>query len=459
MPRIDYVDGAVEPVLVRGQALVIEGFGFGAVRRTGSVRFAGPGGAEVEAPVPDSAAWSDLAIRTSVPDSAVAGPLAVVAASGLRLSAMVHVLPRVPFDPNSLSWQARSAFPRAPVGVAVAAGEFPAGATLSTTIYAVGGAEQVGGNLVPDSGVYVTHAQASGAIGSWVRQHDTADVTHNRVLPAPRVFTATAVATRYNSRFIGSVLYVIGGIDSSGQAQASVLAADVTADSVASQFVSVEPLPAPVAGAIALVRRGRIYVIGGTDSTGHSQRRVFVGRVGVDGHIDGWYQQPQIPTPRAYGGGVALDGHAIAFGGLSDSVPPGGGLDLATTRLASSDTAALSLISGFFIGPWATGAPLLPASRSQFATLEVGTAVLLVGGMYSGAGSNSAEMIAASLAGDSIGRFRGPVGTNTIAGQGGGTLVGPAGITWRVADGTHHGFVLGGVDLKTGLRKSGVWGF
>src|SRR2546422_6948295 len=53
---------------------------------------------------------------------------------------------------------------------------------------------------------------------------------------------------------------------------------------------------------------------------------------------------------RAYGGGVVLDDRAITFGGVADSVPPGGGLDAATTRLASSDTAPVSLISGFFIG-------------------------------------------------------------------------------------------------------------
>src|SRR5207244_2157574 len=81
-------------------------------------------------------------------------------------------------------------------------------------------------------------------------------------------FAAAAVATRYNSRFAGSGLYVIGGIDGAGRAQASVFAADVTADSVVGRLTPIEPLPAPVAGALAVVTRGRIYVIGGTDSVG-----------------------------------------------------------------------------------------------------------------------------------------------------------------------------------------------
>src|SRR5439155_471099 len=106
-----------------------------------------------------------------------------------------------------------------------------------------------------------------------------ADPLKSRVLPAPRGFAAVAVATRYNSHFAGSALYVIGGIDSAGRAQPSVLAADVTPDSVVGRFAPIEPLPAPVVGATAVVRRGRIYVIGGTDSLGRPQRSVFVGRI------------------------------------------------------------------------------------------------------------------------------------------------------------------------------------
>jgi len=296
----------------------------------------------------------------------------VTTASGRRLSAVVQVLPRVPSDPDALTWQSRTPFPSAPIGVGVAAAEVPAGGVLTVTLYTAGGAEQIANRLVPDSGVYVARAQPGGAIGPWTRQLDRPDAARSRALPAPRAFAAVAVATRHNSRFTGRVLYVIGGIDSSGRAQASVLAADVTADSVASRFTPIEPLPAPVVGALAVVRRGRIYVMGGADSAGHPRRTVFVGRVAVDGHIDGWYLQPSLTAPRAYGGGVVLDDRAIASGGVAASVPPGGGLDTASARLASSDTAPLSLVSGFVAGGWAAGPTLLPAPRSQFATLDPG---------------------------------------------------------------------------------------
>jgi hypothetical protein len=461
-PSIDYVDGALEPIVERGRAVVIEGFGFGATPDGGTVTFTRAGGGEVAAAVAAPADWSDAAIRITVPDSAAvgAGTLTVTTGTGRRLTATVHVLPHLVFSPDTLSWTSRGSFPQDPVGVALAALEAPSGSAVITTLYAAGGAEQISGALVPDSGVYRAATAAGGGVGAWVRQRAATDFS-SRVLPAPRAFAAAAIATRYNSRFAGTALYVIGGVDAAGRAQASVLAADITADSVVARFTPLEPLPAPVAGALAVVRRGRIYVIGGTDSVGHPQRDVMVGRIGLDGHIDGWYIQPPLPAPRAYGGAVVLDERAVAFGGVADSVPPGGGLDSGTARLASSDTAAVSLVSGFFAGAWAPGATLLPAPRSQFATLDLQDVALLVGGVYPGAATNAAETIAAPVEGDSLGPFTGPVGPapGGIASQGGGTLVGPAGVTWRDGDGSHHGLVLGGIDLASNLRRAGVWGF
>ena len=471
--RIDYVDGAVEPILVRGERFVIEGFGFGAVRGSGAVRFPRIGGGTVDAPLADSN-WSSFTITVTVPDSAApgAGQLTVITAAGRPLSAPLHVLPRPAFKPAILTWLARAPFPRAPAGIALAAGEFLEGSTLRVTLYAAGGAEPFSSagqlQMAPDSGVYVARAVAGGAgtIEAWTRQRDTTDASRSHVLPAPRAFAAAVVATPHNSRLMGSALYVIGGIDAAGRPQASVLGADVTADSVSRRFIFLEPLPAPVAGAIAVVRRGRIYVMGGTDAQGHPRRNVYVGRIGADGHIDGWYPQPLLPGPRAYGGGVARDGRVVAIGGVggADSVPPGGGFAAGTQRLVTGDTAAVSLLSGFFTGAWGAGPDLLPEGRSQFALLDLGTTLLVVGGMYAGAPTNSAETLAASVSGDSVGMFAGPVGSNRIAdelclAQPAGTLIGPGGATWREASGTPRGLVVGGIDLVTQTRRGCAWGF
>ena len=171
-----------------------------------------------------------------------------------------------------------------------------------------------------------------------------------------------------------------------------------------------------------------------------------------------------MPGPRAYGSGLVRDRRAITIGGVADSVPPGGGLDPGTLRLVTGDTAAVSLLSGFFIGTWGTGPSLLPEGRSQFALLDLGNTALAVGGMYASASTNSAETLAAVVSGDSVGVFAGPVGRNRIADQTcltqpAGTLVGPAGAAWRDADGVPHGLVVGGLDLNTQTRRSCAWGF
>jgi hypothetical protein len=411
----------------------------------------------------DSVFWTDRAIRTLVPDNATSGAISVTPASGRRLAITVHVLPRVAFIPATLAWQTRTAFPRSGLGVALAVAAFPVGGTLQVSLYAAGGAEPLGGDSVfaPDSGVYVAAVQASGAgpIGPWTRQLDTSDATRSHVLPVRRAFAAAAVATRYNSRFDGAALYVLGGIDASGRAVASVFGAAVDANAVIARFEALEPLPAPVIGASAVVQRGRLYVFGGADSIGRPQRAVYVGRIGLDGHIDGWYQQPPLSTPRAYGGGVVLDGRAVVFGGLADSAPPGGGLDPTPTRLAGADTAAVSLTSGFFTGGWGGAGTVLPEGRSQFATLYLGNVVLVVGGYYSSVSSSPVEALAAPVTGDTLGAFTGPVGTSSIASQSGGTLVTLGGVSWRDANGMPRGLVLGGFDLTTRLRRTGAWGF
>jgi len=432
------MDGAIEPIIARGERFVIEGFGFGTA--PGKVRFPRIGGGTVDVTVADSD-WTSFTIATAVPDSAIAGrtSLTVATAGGVSLSAVIHILPPPSFNPSTFTWTARTPYPGAPAGVALAAAEFP-DATAHTIV------------------------AGAGSIGNWARQRDVTDATRSHVLPAPRAFAAAAVATRYNSRFSGTALYVIGGIDATGRARASVFNANVTADSVSGTFALVEPLPTPVAGAIAVVRRGRIYVIGGTDMLGHPQQTVYMGRIGSDGHIDGWYAEPMLPGPRAYGSGLVRDSRAVTIGGVADSVPPGGGLDAGTSRLVTGDTAAVSLLSGFFIGAWGSGPTLLPVGRSQFALLDLGNTALAVGGMYAGASTNSAETLAATVSADSVGPFAGPVGGNRIADQmcltqPAGTLVGPAGAVWRDADGTPHGLVVGGLDLNTQTRRSCAWGF
>src|SRR5207253_45967 len=128
------VGGAVGPMLVGGGTAVVEGFGFGAAREAGGVTFAGAGGGTIPADVVGAGGWSDLAVRVTVPDGAVAGPLTLTTPAGLHLTATVHVIPRVSFVTDTLRRQPRAAFPSAPVGVGAAAAEIAAGDVVATTL-------------------------------------------------------------------------------------------------------------------------------------------------------------------------------------------------------------------------------------------------------------------------------------------------------------------------------------
>ena len=147
----------------------------------GTVTFASVGGGITVALVPDSASWSDFAIDVVVPPDAVTGTLTVDTDAGERLTASVIILPAVPFDPATLAWQPRAGFPRAPVGVALAAAEYATGGDLTTTLYAAGGAEPLGGDsaFAPETGVHVARTTPGGEITAWVRRSSSGASSRN----------------------------------------------------------------------------------------------------------------------------------------------------------------------------------------------------------------------------------------------------------------------------------------
>src|SRR3989442_7621003 len=87
----DSVDGALEPILERGRAVVIEGLGFGAVQGGGAVTFArAGGGGDVTAPVASPPDLNDHVVRTTVPDIARSGTLALTTARRRQVTVTVH---------------------------------------------------------------------------------------------------------------------------------------------------------------------------------------------------------------------------------------------------------------------------------------------------------------------------------------------------------------------------------
>src|SRR2546423_11869058 len=91
--RIDFVDGALEPILTRGDRFVIEGFGFGTTRGAGTAPFSGAGGAMVTATIAHSASTHST-ITTAAPDPAATGNStpSIITTTGPPPTAPIHVL-------------------------------------------------------------------------------------------------------------------------------------------------------------------------------------------------------------------------------------------------------------------------------------------------------------------------------------------------------------------------------
>ena len=210
--RIDYVAGAIEPVLTRGEQFVVEGYGFG--DDSGLVLFTRIGGGTVERAVP-AASWTPFAIAVTVPDSAAAGRVGfgIETAAGVRVTATINVLPRATVDPATLTWLSRGTFPGATSGIALAAAQFPGIGSLPTSLYAAGGADAPG--LTPDSiagrRVYIARVTAGGAraIGAW---------DPSRLPPSPRAVAPPAVGAPFKLRFPGNALYGLDRLDEAATA-------------------------------------------------------------------------------------------------------------------------------------------------------------------------------------------------------------------------------------------------
>jgi len=441
-PVLEAVNGAAYPILIAGQRITIEGLDLG--QTPGSVRFHGGGGV-IDAP-PDSTAWSNAHILTVVPAGVTAGEIEVLTDAGLSLTLPTLVSEPPTFDPAALKWNAAAPLPIVRPGIAATVGQLKVGSELATFVVAI-----AGGNVSGDTThVYLGAADALGAVATWRRISS---------LPAPRTYAAVVLATPHSARRASSpAIYVAGGLSPAGQAIGTVLAASVTLpDGTVGEWVPVAALPEGLVAPRAILADGMIYVTGGTDATGTPRMGTYVARVRADGALEGWFRGPDAANPLGFHGSAERDRRLWVFGGVADQAPPSGSDTLESRRDAAAST-GLSSRSGYFAAePWRDDGPVFTGGRSRFATLRAGRYVLAVGGLYPGAGLSMAETVAATLSDSALGPFVGPIGSNTIAGEGGGVPVDAVGVSWHDLAGRARGLVLGGTDLATGLLTGTAW--
>lgn len=444
-PSLEAVSGAAFPIVASGDRITLEGIGFGPEQGTGAVVFRGS--ATISAP-PESTLWSDTHIETVVPDGVSAGAIGVMTDAGLLLELPLLVSSPPGFDPATLEWAGTQPLPVSASGVAAAAAQVFLGDELATFVVVLAG----GTTADESTHVYLGQVDATGGIQDWQSAS---------TLPSQRTHAALVIATPHTTRRATSpALYVAGGLSPEGQVLGTVIAASLTLpDGTIGEWVPVSALPEALAAPRATLTNGAIYVTGGTDASGTPRPVAFVARIRPDGALEGWFRGPAPQTSLAYHGSTHVSQALWVFGGADGLAPP---LPTDTLELRREDAAStgLSSKSGYFISDsWIHRGPTMPGGRSRFAAIRAGDFMLAVGGLYPGAAESMAETVAAAIGDSTLGSFAGPVGVNTIAGLGGGVLVGAIGVSWVDLAGRTGGLVIGGTDLGTGAPSPAVWRF
>jgi len=443
-PALAAVNGAAFPILRAGERITLEGLGFGDARGTGSVVFRGSTG-DITAPA-DSTDWSNTHIITIVPNGAMSGAVEVLTDGGLSLRLPCIIAAQPTFEPATLTWRAATPLPLAKWGIAAAVGQQESGAGIETFVVALAGGETDGDT----TRVFLGRADTSGAVHSWQLVSS---------LPAPRTYAAVVLATPHTTRRSASpALYVAGGLSPTGQAIGTVIAASLSLpEGMVGEWVPVVALPEGLVAPRATLASGMIYLTGGTDASGTPRQGRYAARVRADGALEGWFQGPAAPSALGFHGSVELARRLWVFGGAAGAAPPSSS-DTLEPRREDASSVGLSARSGFFASePWVDGGAVFTGGRSRFATLRAGGYILAVGGLYPGAGLSLAETVAAAVTDSTLGPFTGPVGSNTIAGLGGGIPVDAVGVSWHELDGRAHALVLGGSDLATGTLRATAW--
>lgn len=165
-------------------------------------------------------------------------------------------------------------------------------------IYAIGGWD----GYNPQNSVYSAPIQEDGALGLWTE-----------TIRLPQALYRHAAVVH------GDYMYVIGGRDKD-DAYNFVFHSRIGSNCAVGGWSPLqESLPVPLYDHTAVVRKGRIHVLGGWSSD-TSQKKVYVASINPDGTLSEWAEDAPLPTALHRQTAVAADSGAMyAAGGLSGS--------------------------------------------------------------------------------------------------------------------------------------------
>jgi len=432
------VNGANFAAVYAGDTTTWAGFGFGTKQGNGAVLVRGPDG---DAPV-DVTSWTNGGIRGVLPGTTVTGPTWVRGPQGDSLGTLdLFIRQRVTFDPAAHDWAETTSLPVELADVAAAGVHFPSTSGATSLVVLFGG-RLADSTLSHDT--YIGVASPEGKITDWRAAPDT-------IVPAGRRFHAMAGADRTTAALnIQSVAFMVGGIDSAGQPMNEVDGIGLDAGGAYTLWTSLVSLPKSTAGAAAITAFGNIYVIGGFGVDSVASTQVLYTTIRPEGTLNGWLRGPPLPEGRAFAA-VTLSGSTLlVVGGQRGLVAADSMAD--STQLAGTVFAIpLSPLTGAFSGAaWTELPDTLLHPRARHAALVVCDALVVTGGVYTGAQS-SGETEFAPISDGAVGAFAEWPGTMLPAGSVWGAAV-P--VVWDAA-GVPHITLIGG--WLTGAPTDRTW--
>jgi hypothetical protein len=243
--------------------------------------------------------------------------------------------------------------------------------------------------------------------------------TNTTVLPAPRAFAAAVIATPANSPVTGnSYLYVLGGDSTaSGKPVATVYVGTLTASGVVTSWSTTTALPAAVHSLGAVIFNGSLYVAGGSGVGNVPVATVYRAAIQSDGTLGTWQALTSLPVARSYFGFGVNGTFLYGFGGDSGTVTPN---DSSLSASARSDVvyAQIDVHTGNLMAAgWVANANKVRKPVTKHTAVVAGGNALITAGLYSGATTGSTEESYAGLNPDgSTSAFNGATGSNTISG-------------------------------------------
>lgn len=280
--------------------------------------------------------------------------------------------------------------------------------------------------------------------------------TTTMVLPAPIAFAAAVIATPANSPVTGtSYLYVLGGDSTaSGKPVATVYLGTLNASGAVTSWATTTALPAAVHSLGAVIFNGSVYVAGGSGGGNGPVATAYRAAIQSNGTLGAWQTLTSLPFARSYFGFGVNGTFLYAFGGDSGTVTPN---DSSLRGSVISDVAYAQIdvhTGNLTAAGWTANGNKLKKAVGKHTVVVAGGNALITGGLYNGATTGSTEETYAGLNPDgSTSAFNGATGANTIAAAGGGNPFNHAATGYLDATGAFHVLVVGGDDVNTPTKK------